>query len=90
MKKVMKISLVLSIMLLAAINFSQFDNSPKGDVKLAALFNVAFADDESGSCCTAFTVNDHCGMKKKFINGAFCCESASACDMCTMSTYKSC
>lgn len=85
----MRISIVLSIVLLAALNFAQLDNSA-GDMKLAAVIKTAIARSESGDCCVARSSDEHCGMEKTTDAYGACCQSASACDKCILSTYREC
>ena len=60
------------------------------DVALTEISTMALARGEQGGCCTAYSTDEHCGMKSGTDSKGICCESAGACDKCIMSKYREC
>jgi hypothetical protein len=91
MKTKIKILIVSCVIAAAAVTgFNLAQNSNNMDVTLADISLMAMARGESG-CCIAYSVDEHCGMKKEWDDTGPCCQSSdTACDKCIMKKYREC
>ena len=87
--KILLVSFVLAAAVFTGINIAE--NSNTMDVTLTDISSMALALGEQGGCCTAYSTDEHCGMKSSTDDSGFCCKSSdTACDKCTMSDYREC